>query len=125
MRIYDSYKLSLEAFASKAKAIRNHDIPRKWTVYFGEVEWKDGFGNIHRKPDHAFSDADTRKEAIRDVHRGAVNNALYANTPEGREIMLRAGLPLAWFPPPHVLALYPDLVEKFPDAIQGQLFLIE
>jgi len=121
MKIDDAYKLSLEAFASKAKAIRNHDHPRKWTVYFGEVEWKDGFGHIHRKPDHAFSDADTRRDAIVDVHRISVSNALYENTPEGRERMLRMGFEPAWFPPRHVLALYPDLVERFPDAIQRQL----
>jgi len=122
VKMNDVYKLSLDAFASKARAIRNHDHPRKWTVYFGEVSWKDGFGNIHRKPDHAFSDADTRRDAIVDVHRISVSNALYENTPEGRERMLRMGFEPAWFPPSHVLKLYPDLVEKFPDAIQRQLF---
>jgi len=122
MNINDAHKFSLEAFASKATVIRNHDIPRKWTVYFGEVEWKDGFGNIHRKPDHVFSDADTRRDAIVDVHRISVSNALYENTPEGRERMLRMGFEPAWFPPRHVLELYPDLVERFPGAIQRQLF---
>jgi len=137
MRIQDAHMLSLEAFASRAKAFQNKNIPRKWTVYFGEAKWKDCYEEIHHdydqsfvvkksEPkdsgeeirrnfdyDQAFSDAETSEEAIRSVHRGAVNNALLAHTPEGR------GREFCAFPSPDVLALYPELVEKFPDAFQS------
>ena len=74
---------------------------RKWEVRHGDYS--------------AFSDAATAEEAIADVHRGAVNNALYLNTPESRSA--NPNLPGSSFPPAAVLAEYPDLVEKFPDAV--------
>jgi len=140
MRIGDAHMLSLDAFASRAKAFQNKNIPRKWTVFFGEAKWKDCYEEIHREYDqpfvvknfepkdsgkeagrkfdfdHAFSDAETSEDAIRSVHWGAVNNALLAHTPEG----YRGGF--VAFPSPDVLALYPDLVEKFPDAFRSECF---
>lgn len=70
---------------------------RKWEVVLDE--WYS-----------AFSDADTAKAAIADVHRNAVNNALYLNTP-GATTGERPTLP-----PTEVLAEYPDLVSQYPDA---------
>jgi len=140
MRICNAHMLSLEAFACRATALRNKTVPRKWSVFFGEAKWKNAYDEIHRdldqpfivgkfKPedsrkkvirtfdfDYAFSDAETEEDAIRSVHWGAVNNALLAHTPEGRRMDLVA------FPSSDVLALYPDLVEKFPDAFQGRMF---
>jgi len=93
------HELTLAQFASQATAQELMNHGRKWEVRHGDYS--------------AFSDAATAEEAIADVHRGAVNNALYLNTPEGRS----ANLPGSSFPPAAVLAEYPDLVEKFPDAV--------
>lgn len=93
------HELTLAQFASQATAQELMNHGRKWEVRHGDYS--------------AFSDAATAEEAIADVHRGAVNNALYLNTPESRS----ANLPGSSFPPAAVLAEYPDLVEKFPDAV--------
>ena len=93
------HELTLAQFASQATAQELTNHGRKWEVRHGDYS--------------AFSDAATAEEAIADVHRGAVNNALYLNTPESRS----ANLPGSSFPPAAVLAEYPDLVEKFPDAV--------
>lgn len=93
------HELTLAQFAGQATAQELTNHGRKWEVRHGDYS--------------AFSDAATAEEAIADVHRGAVNNALYLNTPESRS----ANLPGSSFPPAAVLAEYPDLVEKFPDAV--------
>nr|QGW60597.1 hypothetical protein [bacterium] len=93
------HELTLAQFASQATAQELTNHGRKWEVRHDDYS--------------AFSDAATAEEAIADVHRGAVNNALYLNTPESRS----ANLPGSSFPPAAVLAEYPDLVEKFPDAV--------
>lgn len=93
------HELTLAQFAGQATAQELTNHGRKWEVRHGDYS--------------AFSDAATAEEAIADVHRGAVNNALYLNTPESRS----ANLPRSSFPPAAVLAEYPDLVEKFPDAV--------
>nr|WP_317623546.1 zincin-like metallopeptidase domain-containing protein [Bordetella pertussis] len=93
------HELTLAQFAGQATAQELTNHGRKWEVRHGDYS--------------AFSDAATAEEAIADVHRGAVNNALYLNTPESRS----ASLPGSSFPPAAVLAEYPDLVEKFPDAV--------
>jgi len=91
------HELTLAQFASLAmvEELTNHS--RKWNVSHGDYS--------------AFSDVATAQEAIADVHHAAVNNALYMNTPEGRTSILSST-----FPPASVLAEYPDLVAKFPDA---------
>ncbi len=95
------HELTLAQFASQATAQELMNHGRKWEVRHGDYS--------------AFSDAATAEEAIADVHRGAVNNALYLNTPESRSA--NPNLPGSSFPPAAVLAEYPDLVEKFPDAV--------
>nr|AFR44004.1 DNA processing protein [uncultured bacterium] len=95
------HELTLAQFASQATAQELMNHGRKWEVRHGDYL--------------AFSDAATAEEAIADVHRGAVNNALYLNTPESRSA--NPNLPGSSFPPAAVLAEYPDLVEKFPDAV--------
>jgi hypothetical protein len=85
-------------FASQAnvKELVNHG--RKWEVRLGDYS--------------AFSDADSAREALAEVHHAAVNNALFLNTAESQGL----SLPISSVPPPEVLAEYPDLVEKYPDA---------
>jgi len=93
------HELTLAQFAKQASAQELVNHGRKWEVRHGNHV--------------AFSDADTAEQAVADVHHGAVNNALYSNTPEARQM----NLPASSFPSPTILADYPDLIEKFPDAI--------
>ena len=90
------HEMTLAEFAEQAtvEALTHHG--RKWNVALG-----DRFA--------AFSDADSPLAAIVDVHRAAVNNALYLNAPEAAGIGIKPTLP-----PPTVLAYYPDLVAQHP-----------
>jgi len=92
------HELTLAQFSSLASAQELTNHGRRWDVRYGDFS--------------AFSDAATAQEAIADVHHAAVNNALYLNTAEARSASLTAST----LPPAAVLAEYPDLVEKFPDA---------
>lgn len=93
------HELTREQFASQATVLELTLHGRKWEVRHGDFS--------------GFSDADSAQDAISDVHHAAVNNALFLNTPDARS----ANLPVTSFPPAAVLAEYPDLVQKFPDAV--------
>jgi len=96
------HEMTLDEFSTYVRVQECQTAARKW-----EVIDKDTGVNL------SFADAPSPEEAIREVHHRKVNNALYFNTPEARS----AGLPTSSFPPPEVLATYPDLVDKFSDAI--------
>ncbi len=93
------HEMTLAEFIDQAnvEALVNHG--RKWNV---------ALGNRYS----SFSDAADTQAALADVHRGAVNNALYLNTPEGASVGSRPSLP-----PPVVLSEYPHLVSQYPHAI--------
>ncbi len=93
------HELTRDQFASQATVLELTRHGRKWEVRHGDFS--------------AFSDADSAQDAISDVHHAAVNNALFLNTPDARS----ANLPATSFPPAAVLAEYPDLVQKFFDAV--------
>lgn len=88
------HEMTLSEFSAiaQAEALMNHG--RKWVVRLGTYS--------------AFSDADTPEAALADVHELEVNNALYANSPQGRQ----AGLSTA-IPPLRVLVDYLALAEQF------------
>ncbi len=92
------HEMTMAEFTAQATAVKLENHGRQWDVNLGDRY-------------AAFSDAESMEAAIADVHRGAVNNALYLNTPGAADIGIKPS-----FPPANVLAEYPDLVERFPDA---------
>lgn len=93
------HEMTLAEFAGQVTVEKLENHGRRWEVILGDR-------------DRAFSDAESPDAAIADAHRGAVNNALYLNTPGAAEVD-----PKPTLPPTAVLAEYPDLVKKFPDAV--------
>ncbi len=95
-----AHELTLAQFSliAKVTALENHG--RKYEV--------SGFG------EHAFSDAATPDEAVRDVHRAMVNNALYWNERGLDKDVPSSEQMTVSMPPSEVVAEYPQLREKFP-----------
>lgn len=94
--VQQPHEMRLEDFAAlaSAEALENHG--RKWVVRMG-------------KDFHAFSDAATADQAVADVHRGQVRNALYFNEPGiAEELNVNVS-----FPPAYVLAQYQDLAAEY------------
>lgn len=100
IELLQPHELTLTQFMEQArvKELTNHG--RAWEV-------------SHNESFFAFSDAVTAQEAIADVHRGAVNTALFFNTTDA----IASNMPQISFPPLAVLAEYPDLVKRFPEAL--------
>lgn len=96
------HEMSLAEFIGQANVEELTNHGRKWNVTLGDRY-------------AAFSDADSPQAALADVHRAAVNNALYLNTPEAAEIGSKPTLP-----PPAVLVDYPDLVAQYPQATEQE-----
>ncbi len=93
-----AHELTLHEFRKRAEVVGLQNHGRQWEVRLG----------TH----HAFSDAPSPEGAVDDVHRAAVNNALFLNSPGHRIDGVQSTLP-----PPDVLADYPDLVEKYQGAV--------
>lgn len=87
------HNMTKAEFMSSAKVERLVNHGRKWNVSLGAYT--------------SFSDAESEQAAKADVHHGAVNNALYFNTSDGK------GLSNDGMPPIRVLVDYLDLVDKF------------
>ena len=94
------HEMTPAEFAAQATAEKLENHGRKWNV---------SLGGRHS----AFSDADNPAAAVADVHRSAVNNALYLNTPEAAALGDKPTMP-----PAEVLAEYLDLMVKFPELNQ-------
>lgn len=92
----DASNFTLAEYAELATVTKLENHGRKWDVRYGS--------------DSGFSDAEDEAGAIADRHRGAVNNALYYNSPENPNLF-KMPLPRA-----EVLAQYPDLITQFPTA---------
>lgn len=95
-----AHELTFAQFSSIAKVSELENHGRKYEV--------SGFG------DHAFSDAETPEEAVRDVHRAKVNNALYWNERALDKDIPSSEQMTVSMPPTEVIAEYPQLREKFP-----------
>lgn len=87
------HEMTKAEFTAAATAERLVNHGRKWNVILGAYS--------------SFSDAETECSAKADVHRAAVSNALYLNTPDGE------GLNNGGMPPIRVLVDYLDLVDNF------------
>lgn len=95
-----NFQAQLLTAAEFAKAVTvtkllNHG--RKW-----QVSGPAGFSS--------FSDAGTPADALVDAHRAEVNNALYFQLADSPKFDFQPDMP-----PAHVLALYPDVVARFPE----------
>jgi antirestriction protein ArdC/phage/plasmid primase-like uncharacterized protein len=88
------HEMTLAEFALQANVEQLENHGRKWNVTLGDYA--------------AFSDAESFDAAIADVHRAAVNNALYLNSPHATVSGIKPSLP-----PAAVLAEYPDLVQQY------------
>lgn len=91
----DPHMVTQEVFAATAQAVELVNHGRRWDVKFGSTY-------------SAFSDQVTAEAAIADVHRAAVNNALYLNA-------YPIGDTKPDMPPAEVLAQYQDVVARFPE----------
>lgn len=96
-----AHELTFEQFASLATvtALANHG--RRW-----KVELAGSYSS--------FADGPAVEDALRDAHSGAVNNALYFNTPDAPCFGQKPTIP-----PATVLAQYPDVVARFPELGLG------
>jgi antirestriction protein ArdC/phage/plasmid primase-like uncharacterized protein/predicted RNA methylase len=95
------HEMTLAEFSSLATVEQLENHGRKWNVTLGDYA--------------AFSDAGTSESAIAGVHRAAVNNALYLNSPDATDIGFKPSIP-----PAVVLAEYPDLVAEYPNHATEQ-----
>jgi putative DNA primase/helicase len=91
----EPHMVTKEVFAVMACAVALVNHGRRWDVKFGSTY-------------SAFSDEVTAESAIADVHRAAVNNALYLNA-------YPIGDTKPDMPPAEVLAQYQDVVARFPE----------
>lgn len=95
--IPEAHTVPMEQFVSRASVVALENHGRRFEVTFGEYR--------------AFSDAPSALEAAKDVHRAAVNNALYfCENPSAYESLGRPGSPT--MPPQKVLADYPQFAER-------------
>lgn len=85
------HELTQAEFIGVASVRRLENHGRKWIVELGTYA--------------CFSDAETSNAAVIDAHHIAVNNAIYLNSPDGRNALPE----LPSLPTSTVLADYPDL----------------
>ncbi|MDR8093144.1 DUF1738 domain-containing protein [Burkholderia gladioli] len=95
-------EMTLAEFREIAHAVKLENHGRQWEIFVGDRSY-------------SFADAPESADAIREVHRREVNNALYHNSPDAPQdqafLDSLGGKPAV--PPARVLADYPDLREKF------------
>jgi len=96
---YAAHELTNDEFLKVAVAnpLINHG--RKWEVFVGNQSL-------------GFSDGDTAGDAMHEVHKREVNNALYNLSTENT-----GAVDVKTMPPLRVLVGYPDLVEKFAGSV--------
>ncbi|MPQ71450.1 hypothetical protein GC387_33160 [Pseudomonas sp. MWU12-2323] len=96
-----AHELTFEQFVAQASATALVNHGRGWSVVL-EGRYT------------SFAEGATVTDALRDAHGGAVNNALYFNTPNAPCFGQKPSMP-----PATVLAQYPDVVARFPELGQG------
>lgn len=96
-------KLTFSEFSTFATAVKLENHGRQWEVFYGE----DNMG---------FADGPSVSAALKMAHVGAVNNAIYANSPEAPEFMQGTQV----FPPENVVAEYPHLKVRFADVFAAR-----
>ncbi|MDD5493735.1 MAG: zincin-like metallopeptidase domain-containing protein [Dehalococcoidia bacterium] len=94
-----AHEITSDEFLKRAVATPLVNHGRKWEVFVGEQS----FG---------FSDGITAGDAMREAHKREVNNALYSLSKDNT-----GSVEVKSVPPDRVLNEYPDLVEKFANAL--------
>lgn len=102
-KLPEPQELSSAEFAKAATIVKLENHGRQWEVFYG----KDSMG---------FADGDSVSGALKQAHFGAVNNAIYANSPEAPDFM--KGMKV--FPPENVIAEYPELKIRFADVFSAR-----
>ena len=93
------HEMAFKDFVEVARPVRLLNHGRTWEVFFGDESL-------------GFCDSIGEQDAIREAHAREVNNALYANSSENSGILDKTTMP-----PAVVLAEYPEICEKFKDAL--------
>jgi len=96
-------ELTFSEFSQFATAVKLENHGRQWEVFYG----KDSMG---------FADGPSVEAALKMAHFGAVNNAIYANSPEAPDFMNGTQV----FPPENVVAEYPQLKARFADVFAAR-----
>jgi N12 class adenine-specific DNA methylase/antirestriction protein ArdC/phage/plasmid primase-like uncharacterized protein len=95
------HQMTKEEFAEIASAIPLVNHGRKWEVKVGELSY-------------GFSDLETAPEAVADIHKAIVNNALYSrSTNNSNGVLLIQSMPSE-----RVMKDYPDLQEEYADVLK-------
>jgi N12 class adenine-specific DNA methylase/antirestriction protein ArdC/phage/plasmid primase-like uncharacterized protein len=94
-----AHEVTSDVFLTVAVATPLVNHGRQWEVFVGEQS----FG---------FSDGITSDDAMREVHKREVNNALYSLSKD-----IAGNVDVKSVPPDRVLNEYPDLLEKFANAL--------
>jgi len=95
----EPHEMTLDEFEQQIVIVALHNHGRRWEVFL-------------RNGSLGFADAPTRTGAAREVHRRAVNNALWANLPDAPALTVKPSLP-----PADILAEYPELAEQYRRAL--------
>lgn len=109
----EPHEVTFAVFSQHAKATPLSNHGRRWQVTYGPTY-------------SAFSDAGDIRGALKDVHAGAVNNALYMNERDAPDIGAKPSMP-----PAEVLKDYPEIVALFsapatpPALTSEQLAVVE
>ena len=101
-------ELTFSEFSQFATAVKLENHGRQWEVFYG----KDSMG---------FADGPSVEAALKMAHFGAVNNAIYANSPEAPDFMNGTQV----FPPENVVAEYPHLKERFADVFAERVETVD
>lgn len=91
----EPHEVTFEVFSQHAKVTPLSNHGRRWQVTYGPTY-------------SAFSDAGDVAGALKDVHGGAVNNALYMNERDAPDVGVKPSMP-----PAEVLKEYPEIVALF------------
>lgn len=91
----EPHEVTFAVFSQHAKVTLLSNHGRRWQVTYGPTY-------------SAFSDVGDIRGALKDVHAGAVNNALYMNERDAPDIY-----PKPTMPPAEVLKEYPEIVALF------------
>ena len=94
-----AHLLTRDVFAKVATAVPLENHGRRWEVLVGDQSL-------------GFSDANTAADAVNEVHKREVNNALYSLSTENTGI-----IPVQNMPSELVLSEYPDLQEQYADTV--------
>lgn len=96
------HEMTFAEFAKIARVEKLENHGRQSEVFIGDKSL-------------GFCDFPGGDDALRQAHAREINNAIYVNAPEAVDFMEKVS-----FPPAHVLAEYPELMEVWADVLKGR-----